>query len=85
MMLLFLLALVIGLVGIGAYAYYDPGAHDITVRSYHFIGVPDWTPPAIAAGAMLFFFLVHAVYAGARIRRLRRANEGTRLPSNRFA
>ena len=76
-MLLFLLALVVAALGIGAYAHYNTGAQDITLRTYHFSGVPDWTPAAIAAGAVLFLFLVHAIYAGARIRSLRRANRRT--------
>jgi hypothetical protein len=76
-MLLFLLALVVAALGIGAYAHYNTGAQDITLRTYHFAGVPDWTPAAIAAGAVLFLFLVQAVYASVRIRMLRRAQRRT--------
>ena len=73
-MLLFLLALIIAALGVGVYAHYNTGVQDITLRSYHFAGVPDWTAPAIAAGAVLFLFLVQAIYAGIRIRMLKRAN-----------
>jgi hypothetical protein len=72
--LLFLFALALAIVGVGAYAYYNPAAHDITVRSYHFAGVPDWVPVALAAGVPLLLFLLHSVYASARIRALRRAS-----------
>jgi hypothetical protein len=74
-MLLFLLALIVAALGIGAYAHYNTGAHDITLRTYHFTGVPDWTPAAIAAGAVLFLFLVHAIISSVRIRMLRRASQ----------
>jgi hypothetical protein len=70
-MLLFLLALIVAALGIGAYAHYNTGAHDITLRTYHFAGVPDWTPAAIAAGAVLFLFFVQAISASIRIRSLR--------------
>lgn len=70
-MLLFLFALVVAVLGIGVYAHYNTGSHDITLRTYHFLGVPDWLPLAIAAGVMLFLFFIHAVYASIRIRRLR--------------
>jgi hypothetical protein len=76
-MVLFLLALIVAALGIGAYAHYNTGAHDITLRTYHFAGVPDWTPVAIAAGAVLFLFFVQAVYASIRIRMLRRASRRT--------
>jgi uncharacterized protein HemY len=79
-MLLFLLALIVAALGIGAYAHYNTGAHDITLRTYHFAGVPDWTPAAIAAGAVLFLFLIQAVYASIRIRMLRRTS-GVGSPS----
>ena len=73
-MLLFLLALIVAALGIGAYAHYNTGAHDITLRTYHFAGVPDWTPAAIAAGAVLFLFLIQALWAGIRIRGLKNAS-----------
>lgn len=74
-MLLFLFALAIAIVGVGAYAHYNPGVQDITVRNYHFAGVPGWIPLALAAGVPLFLFLLHAMYAGVRIRMLRRAGQ----------
>lgn len=82
-MLLFLLALIVAALGIGAYAHYNTGAHDITLRTYHFAGVPDWTPAAVAAGAVLFLFLIQAIYASIRIRMLRSASRrtGTISPS----
>jgi len=70
-MLLFLLALIVAALGIGAYAHYNTGAHDITLRTYHFAGVPDWTPAAVAAGVVLFLFLIQAISASVRIRMLR--------------
>jgi hypothetical protein len=76
-MLLFLLALIVAALGVGVYAHYNTGAQDITLRSYHFAGVPDWTAPAIAAGAVLFLFLVQAIYASIRIRMLKRASRRT--------
>ncbi len=71
-MLLFLFALVVAALGVGVYAHYNTGSQDITLRTYHFLGVPDWAPVAIAAGAVLFLFFIHAVYASVRIRRQRR-------------
>jgi hypothetical protein len=76
-MLLFLIALIVAAGGIGVYAHYNTGAHDITLRTYHFIGVPDWMPAAVAAGAVLFLFLIQAIYASIRIRMLRRARTST--------
>jgi hypothetical protein len=74
-MLLFLLALAVAAVGVGAYAHYNPGAHDITLRTYHLAGVPDWEPIALAAAVPLFLFLLHVIYAGFRVRRARRYGE----------
>ena len=74
-MLLFSLALVIAVAGVGAYAHYNPGVHDITMRSYHFTAVPDWVPVALAAGVPLALFLLDAVFARSHIRLLER---GTR-------
>jgi hypothetical protein len=73
-MLLFLFALALAIAGVGGYAYYNPGVHDIAIRGYHVAGVPDWVPVALAAGVPLFLFLLHSIYASVRIRRLRRAN-----------
>ncbi|HYW23825.1 MAG TPA: hypothetical protein VE953_06640 [Terriglobales bacterium] len=84
-MLLFLLALVVAALGIGAYAHYNTGAHDITLRTYHFAGVPDWTPAAVAAGAVLFLFFIQAIYAGIRIRMLRSASRRTTISPSRSA
>lgn len=78
-MLLFLLALILAALGIGVYAHYNTGVHDITLRTYHFTGVPDWWPAAVVAGVVLFLFLVQAIYATIRIRVLRRRARG-RIP-----
>ena len=82
-MLLFLLALVVAALGIGAYAHYNTGAHDITLRTYHFAAVPDWTPAAIAAGAVLFLFFVHAIISSVRIRMLRSAGHTSTISASR--
>lgn len=71
-MVLFLLALIVAAVGVVGYAHYNPGVQDITLRTYHFTGVPMWMPLAAAAGAMLVLFFLHAVWSGVRIRSLRR-------------
>jgi hypothetical protein len=71
-MLLFALALVLAAAGVGAYAHYNPGVHDITMRSYHFAAVPDWVPVALAAGVPLALFLLDAAFAGSHIRGLQR-------------
>jgi phosphatidylserine synthase len=78
-MLLFLIALILAAAGIGVYAHYNTGVQDITLRSYHFTGVPDWGPAAVVAGAVLFVFLIQAVYTSIRIRVLRRRARG-RIP-----
>ena len=75
-MLLFLLALVVAAAGVGAYAHYNPGVHDVIMRNYHFAAVPDWVPVALAAGVPLALFLLDAVFAGNHIRLLKRAAEG---------
>jgi hypothetical protein len=81
-MVLFLIALIVAAVGVGAYAHYNPDAHDVTLRTYHFAGVPDWMPIAAVAGVVLFLFLLHAIYASFRIRSLRRASEARRTTSS---
>ncbi|MBO0682742.1 MAG: hypothetical protein J2P45_06265 [Candidatus Dormibacteraeota bacterium] len=76
-MVLFVIALIIAAGGVGAYAYYNPGAHEITVRNYHFANVQDWEPLAVISGVVLFFFLLHAIAARRRIRRIRLALDDT--------
>jgi hypothetical protein len=71
-MLLFLLTLVFVGLGVGVYAHYNPGTLDVTVRTYHLVGIPSWEVVAVAAGIPLVPFLLHAVYASMRIRLLRR-------------
>jgi hypothetical protein len=75
-MLLFLFALVLAGLGIGAYAHYNTGVHDITLRGYVIPGVPDWGPAAAVAGVVLFLFLVQAIWAGIRIRMLKQRARG---------
>ena len=77
-MVFFLIALVLAVLGVGAYAYVNTGVHDIALRDYHFIGVPDWVPVAVATGAVLFIFLLQAIYSSVRIRMLRRSTDRTR-------
>jgi len=77
-MVFFLIALVLAVLGVGAYAYANTGAHDIALRDYHFTAVPDWLPVAVVSGVVLFVFLLHAIYAGVRIRMLRRSGDRTR-------
>ena len=78
-MVLFLFALIVAAVGVGAYAHYNTGVHDITLRTYQLAGVPDWMPIAVAAGVPLFLFLLHAMAARWRVRRLRRVIEQLEL------
>jgi hypothetical protein len=80
-MVLFLFALVLSALGVAIYGHYNPGALDVTVRGYHFAGVPTWMLLAGAAGVPLFLFLVQAIYASVRIRMLKRDRE--RLASDR--
>ena len=61
-MVLFLLAVVVAALGVGAYAHYNPGAHDVNLRNYQLTAVPDWMPIAAMAAAILFIFLLQAVY-----------------------
>lgn len=74
-MLFFLIALVLAVLGLGVYGYYNNGVQDVTLRNYHFTGIPDWMPVAAAVAAILFLFLLQAVYASVRIRMLKRAND----------
>jgi hypothetical protein len=75
----FVIALVGAVLAIGAYAHYNPGAHDVTLRTYHFAAIPDWVPAAVVAGGVLLLFLLHSLYARRRIRRLRLAVGGPPL------
>jgi len=70
-MIAFVIALLSAALGIGAYAHYNPGVHDVTLRTYHFAAIPDWVPVAVVAAGVLFLFLLHSLYARRRIRRLR--------------
>jgi len=76
-MVFFLIALILAVLGVGAYARYNTGVHDIALRNYHFTAIPDWMPIAVVAGVILFLFLLHAIYASARIRMLKRASGRT--------
>jgi len=74
-MVLFLFALVVTAFGVGLFALSHPDVHDITVRTYHLAGVPDWQAAGALAAIPLFLFFVHALVAGIRLRLLRRTNE----------
>jgi len=82
-MVAFFIALIVAVLGVGAYWHYNPGVQDVTLRTYHFTAVPDWVPVATSAGVMLFLFLLHAVYASLRVRALRRDNESGQMGSSR--
>jgi phosphatidylserine synthase len=79
-MILFLIALVLAAAGVGIYAHYNTGVQDITLRTYHFAGVPDYVPVAAAAGVVLFFFLIQAISSSIRIRMARR-RAASRFPT----
>lgn len=74
-MVLFWFALIVAIVGVGAFAAYNTGAHDITMQSYHFVAVPDWIPVAVGAAVPLSLFLLDAIFARIHIRQLKRAAE----------
>lgn len=82
-MVLFLFALVLAAAGVAVYAHYNHGVQDITLRTYHLTGIPDWWILSVAAGVPLFLFFLHAIYASIRIRMLRRASE--RYESERYS
>ena len=77
-MVLFTLALMVAAGGVGVYAHYNPGVHDIVIQNYHFAAVPDWVPVALAAGVPLALFLLDAYFAGSHIRQLERGAQETR-------
>jgi hypothetical protein len=66
-MVLFVVAVVVVLLGVGAYDLYNPGARSITMAGYHFAAVPSWVPVALAAVAPLSLFLLHALWTGFRV------------------
>jgi hypothetical protein len=72
-MVLFWFALVFAILGVGAFAVYNPGVHDITMRSYHFVAVPDWVPIAVGAAVPLSLLLVDSIFARMHIRQLQGA------------
>src|SRR5262245_18314408 len=76
-MLLFMFALAVAALGMAGYAHYNPGTQDITIRTYHLVGVPNWEVVAVAAGVPLFVFLLQAIYSGAHIRSIKAAGRGT--------
>lgn len=76
-MVLFLIAVVLAALGVGADAYVDGGVHDIVLRNYRIAAVPDWMPVAAVASLILFLFLLHAIYTSIRIGMLRRASRQT--------
>jgi hypothetical protein len=66
-MALFAFAAVVALIGVGVYDLYNPGHSNVTMAGYHFAAVPAWVPVALAAAVPLAFFLLHALWTGARI------------------
>ena len=70
-MVLFFFTLVVVALGVGVFAHYNPGTMDVTVRTYHFVGIPSWEVVAASAGVPLVLFLIHAMVASVRIRLLR--------------
>jgi hypothetical protein len=71
-MLSFSFTLVAVALGVAAYAHYNPGTTDVTLYTYRFVGIADWELLAVAAGAPLVPFLLHAITGSVRVRRLRR-------------
>lgn len=72
-MLLFVLALVVALLGLGIYDLYNPGTLPVTIAGHHFAAVPSWVPIALGAAVPLTLFLLHALWTGLRIWLLKRA------------
>lgn len=66
-MVLFVVAVVVALLGVGAYDLYNPGARSMTLAGYHFASVPDWVPVALGAAVPLSLFLLHALWTGFRV------------------
>ena len=75
--MLFVFALAVALLGLGAYDLYNPGTSDVTIAGYHFAAVPDWAPIAAAAGLPLSLFLLYALWTSVRIHVLKRAARRT--------
>ncbi len=74
-MALFLIAVILAVLGVGAYSFIDGGTHDVAFRNYfHFGAVSDWILVAAVAAVILVLFLIQAIYASIRIRMLRRAD-----------
>jgi hypothetical protein len=72
-MVLFVLALLVALLGVGAYDLYNPGTSDVTMADHHLAAVPDWAPIAAGAGLPLSLFLLYALWTSIRIQLLKRA------------
>lgn len=74
-MALFLSAVILAVLGVGAYSFVDRGTHDVAFRNYfHYSAVSDWMLVAGLAAVILFLFLIQAVFASIRIRMLRRSD-----------
>jgi hypothetical protein len=72
-MLLFAVAVVVALAGVGLYYLYNPESVAVTLAGHHFAAVPVWVPVALAAAIPLSLFLLHALWTGVRIWLLKRA------------
>jgi hypothetical protein len=66
-MVLFAVAFVVALLGLGAFDLYNPGTRSITMAGYHFVAVPGWVPVALGAAVPLSLFLLHALWTSLRI------------------
>lgn len=81
-MVLFLIAVILAVLGVGAYSLVDGATHDVAFRNYfHFSAVSDWMLVAAVAAMILILFLIQAIYASIRIRMLRRSDGETGRPT----
>ncbi len=80
-----LMAVILAVLGVGAYSFVDSGTHDLAFRNYfHYSAVSGWMLVAGMAAVILFLFLIQTVYASIRIRMLRRSDgESGRSPAQR--
>jgi hypothetical protein len=77
-MVLFVFALVVALVGLGAFDLYNPDRRDVAMAGHHFVALSVWVPVALGAAVPLSLFLLHALWTSVRIGLLKR---GARMPA----